>query len=155
MPSAFLFGFCCIFLTYIWSVAATTALTAEAGKMVSGYFPAICFSCCSIIFFTIYPPTDPFCLDVRSPLYPSVNWYSQLCCYLVLELVECLFASGAAGLVRGRPCPCPFPSLFPAGLKSRFFVLWYGKKDDRPVSVCTMLLPVIIHHWFRSPLLRC
>ena len=33
-----------------------------------GYLPAICFSCCSIIFFTIYPPTDPFCLEVRSPL---------------------------------------------------------------------------------------
>ena len=34
----------------------------------TAYLPAICFSCCSIIFLTIYPPTDPFCLEVRSPL---------------------------------------------------------------------------------------
>ena len=102
------------FLTYIWSVAATTALTAEAGKMVSGYFPAICFSCCSIIFFTIYPPTDPFCLDVRSPLYPSVNGTPSSVATSYLNLSSAPFASGTAALLDERLAMIHFLLLHPA-----------------------------------------
>ena len=45
-----------------------TDLSVTHSMHIESYLPAICFSCCSIIFLTIYPPTDPFCLEVRSPL---------------------------------------------------------------------------------------
>ena len=49
--------------TRLWEERANISRLLQAS-----YLPAICFSCCSIIFLTIYPPTDPFCLEVRSPL---------------------------------------------------------------------------------------
>lgn len=49
---------------------SNTDRDAAAAASLSGvcYLPAIWRSCASIIFFTIYPPTEPFCLEVRSPL---------------------------------------------------------------------------------------
>ena len=51
------------------------------------------------ILLTIYPPTEPFCLEVRFPLYPSVRGTPNSLATSYLKRFKAPFASGTAALL--------------------------------------------------------
>jgi hypothetical protein len=56
-------------------------------------------SCSEYFFLTIYPPTDPFCLEVRFPLYPSVSGTPSSFATSYLKRSSAPFASGTTALL--------------------------------------------------------
>ena len=55
--------------------------------------------CSEYFFLTIYPPTDPFCLEVRFPLYPSVSGTPSSFATSYLKRSSAPFASGTTALL--------------------------------------------------------
>ena len=55
--------------------------------------------CSEYFFFTIYPPTEPFCLEVRLPLYPSVSGTPSSFATSYLKRSSAPFASGTTALL--------------------------------------------------------
>lgn len=75
---------------------ATLTFQLRSGSLEKWGFP---LRCSDDMIFTIYPPTLPFCLEVRFPLYPSVSGTPSSFATSNLKRFNAPFASGTAALL--------------------------------------------------------
>ena len=78
------------------ATCATLTFQLRSGSLEKWGFP---LRCSDDMIFTIYPPTLPFCLEVRFPLYPSVSGTPSSFATSNLKRFNAPFASGTAALL--------------------------------------------------------
>ena len=98
-----IFRYLCIrrSLKYAFDIQGCIFFTALVCLMCSDYklpLPDICSSWRLIILLTISPPTEPFCLEVRSPLYPCFNGTPSSDATSYLNLSSAVLAYGTSGV---------------------------------------------------------